>query len=147
VLTVAAIGFGAGASSILPVGGQLLLSGLVSEAFSMPRSGVITSIAAYFSSTVGLSLLGSTVTITAQLYRSTTPDDVFTAIPGTAVTLSPSLTGNVLVGARAFGLLSGLNIAVSANTRLMLVFSASVTGGTPIAAAIAGIASAGVAIT
>jgi BclB C-terminal domain-containing protein len=113
----------------------------------MPRRGVITSIAAYFSSTVGLALIGSTLTITAQLYQSTTPDDVFTAVPGTAVTLSPSLSGNVLVGSRAFGLLSGLNIAVSANTRLMLVFSGAITGGTPVAAAIAGVASGGLAIT
>jgi BclB C-terminal domain-containing protein len=123
-----------------------LLSGLVSEAFSMPRNGVITSIAAYFSSTVGLSLIGSTATVTAQLYQSTTPDDVFSPIPGTVVTLSPALSGNVLVGARAFGLLSGLNVAVNANTRVMLVFSASVTAGLPVAVALAGIASAGVTI-
>ena len=59
------------------------------ESFSLPEDGTITSVSAFFSATSALSLVGSTVTVTAQLYQSTTPDNTFTAIPGAVVTLAP----------------------------------------------------------
>ncbi|WP_349629775.1 exosporium glycoprotein BclB-related protein, partial [Lysinibacillus sp. D4A1_S13] len=67
-------------------------------AFSATRSGTITSIAAYFSTTAALALVGSTVTITAQLYRSTVPNNTFTPIPGASVTLDPPFTGILSIG-------------------------------------------------
>ncbi len=73
-------------------------------AFSVPRAGTITSIAAYFSTTLALSLLGTTVTITAQLYSSTTPNNIFTAIPGASVTLAPPLTGVLALGTISNGI-------------------------------------------
>src|SRR5450756_1555097 len=73
-------------------------------AFSVPRSGTITSIAAYFSTTAPLALAGSTITITAQLYSSTTPNNIFSPIAGTTVTLAPALTGVVPVGAVSNGI-------------------------------------------
>ncbi|HEY8911149.1 MAG TPA: hypothetical protein VIM51_12865 [Desulfosporosinus sp.] len=65
-------------------------------AYSVPRNGTITSIAAYCSTTAALSLVGSTIAITAQLYSSTTPDNTFSPVAGTAVTLAPALTGYFL---------------------------------------------------
>lgn len=82
----------------------------------------------------------------AQLYSSATPDNIFSPIPGTAVTLAPALTG-VLVppGTTSNGILTGLNIPVTAQTRLLLVFSATATGLT-LVNTVAGYGSAGVSI-
>jgi len=113
----------------------------------VPRDGVITSLAAYLSISAGLSLIDSTVTVTAQLFQSTTPDDTFVAVPGALVTLAPPLTGLISIGDISSGITTGLNIPVTAGTRLLLVFSAEVTDGLDVAAAIAGYASAGLGIS
>ncbi|KPU45185.1 hypothetical protein OXPF_10760 [Oxobacter pfennigii] len=112
----------------------------------MPRDGTITDIAAYFSVGAAVALVGSEVTISAQLYSSPTPDDAFAPVPGTIVDLAPVLTGAVAIGTTANGILTGLSIPVTAQTRLMMVFSAAVTGGLDIATIITGFASAGVTI-
>ena len=114
-------------------------------AFSVPRDGIITSIAAFFSSTVSLSIPGSTITITAQLWSSPTPDNIFTPVAGTAVTLAPPLTGEIVPGTTSKGLLENLAIPVTAETRLLMVFSATAEGET-LVTAVTGNASAGVNI-
>lgn len=86
------------------------------------------------------------MTITAQLFESTTPDNTFTAVPGAVVTLAPALTGIVAIGTVSNGITTGLNIPVTAQTRLLLVFSASVTAGIDIATTVIGYASAGLSI-
>lgn len=139
------IGFGSSTEAAL-VAGLIDTTNIFNMAFSMPREGVITSIAAYFSVTVDAFLVGSEVTITAQLYGSATPNNIFSPIPGTQVTLSPTLTGLVDVGTITSGIVTGLSISVPAETRLMMVFSAAVTGGVDIATIITGVASAGVSI-
>jgi BclB C-terminal domain-containing protein len=93
-----------------------------------------------------LALVGSTVTITAQLFSSTTPDNTFTPIPGTTVTLAPPLTGVVALGAVSNGILTGLAIPVTAETRLLLVFSAT-AAGLALINTVTGYASAGVTIS
>jgi BclB C-terminal domain-containing protein len=149
--TTSLVGFGSSATGVSILGGGTIdLTGaagtLLNFAFSVPRAGTITSIAAYFSTTAALSLLGSTVTITAQLYTSTTPNNTFTPIPGAVVTLAPALTGLVSIGAISNGLTSGLSISVSPKDRLLMVFSATASGLTLINT-VAGYASAGVAIS
>jgi BclB C-terminal domain-containing protein len=114
--------------------------------FSMPRAGIMDSIAAHFSTTAALSLVGSSVTLTAQLYSATPPSNIFTPVAGASVNLSPQLTGMLNVGAVSSGLITGLNIPVAAGTRLILVFSAAVTAGLDIATVVIGYASAGVGI-
>jgi len=94
----------------------------------MPRDGILTSIAVYFSTVLALSLIESTVTLQAQLYSSTTPDNIFTAITGTTVQLSPGLSGNVSIGTVSYGMATGLNIPLTAQTRLILVISGTATG-------------------
>ena len=143
------VGFGNSVSNVTPVGGAIDLIGGIGTplnfAFSASRDGTITSIAAYFSNVVALSLVGTTVTITAQLYSSTTPNNTFTPIAGTALTLAPTLTGSVALGDISNGILTGLSIPVTAQTRLLMVFSSTAAGLSPINT-ITGYCSAGITI-
>jgi BclB C-terminal domain-containing protein len=117
----------------------------VNLAFSVPRNGAITSIAAFFSTTVGV-LLDPTVTATiqAQVWRSTSTSNFFTPIPGAVVTLAPALTGLVAIGTISSGT-STVNIPVTAGERLILVFS--VTSPAGLASVVTGVASAGIGIS
>lgn len=143
------IGFGASAPSVGVLGATIDLTNaagtLTNFAFSMPRSGTITSISAYFSVTTALSIVGSTLTITAQLYSSPTPNNIFAPITGASVTLTPTLGGTINVGDLATGITSDLNIPITPQTRLLLVFSATASG-TSLVNSIVGYASAGVTI-
>ena len=145
--TSSAVGFGANLPGINAVGTTISLLGLTNFAFSVPRDGVITSLSAYMSVSAGLSLLGTTVTVTARLFQSTAPNDTFTEVPGAVVTLAPALTGLINIGDTLSGVTTGLNISVTAGTRLLLIFSANVTAGIDLAAAVAGYTSAGLAIS
>ncbi|WP_425060453.1 exosporium glycoprotein BclB-related protein [Sporomusa carbonis] len=150
--TLGLIGFGSSTDGITLVGGTIDITGtgtgaLLNFAFSAPRNGTITSIAAYFSTALALPLVGSTVTITAQLYSSTTPNNVFSPVPGATVTLSPSLTGMLPLGTISNGITTGLAIPVTQETRLLMVFSVAVTAGIDIATVVVGYGSAGLTIT
>ncbi len=127
------------------MGGTIDTTALTNFAFSMPRDGTITSIAAFFSTTVALTLVATTVTLNAQLYISTTPDNTFTPVAGTLVTLAPALTGVLAIGTVSNGILTGLSIPVAAEDRLLMVFSATADGITLINT-VTGYASAGVDI-
>lgn len=149
--TSSVVGFGSSATGISVLNGGIIdLTGAggtaLNYAFSAPRSGIITSLSAYFSTALALPLLiGSTITVTAQLYRSSGPDNIFTALPGASVTLAPALTGIVILGAVSNGITSGLNIEVNAQDRLLLVFSMNASG-TTIITSVSGYASAGLSI-
>ncbi len=97
-------------------------------ASSLPRDATITSVSAFFSTRQSYALVGSTVTVSAQLYQSSAPDNIFTPVPGAQVTLAPSFTGIVSVGTNSNGIVTGLNIPVTAQTRLVWVISASAAG-------------------
>ncbi|WP_346723070.1 exosporium glycoprotein BclB-related protein [Bacillus thuringiensis] len=86
------------------------------------------------------------VTITAQLYSFTTPDNIFTPIPGASVTLAPALIGVVALGTISNGITTRLSIPVTAKIRLLLVFSATFVGLSLIKT-ITGYASEGVRIS
>lgn len=140
------VGFGSSTTGVSILGDVIDTAAITNYAFSVPRDGVITSISAFFSTALAVSLVDSTVTITAQLFQSTTPDNTFTAVPGAEVILAPPLTGVVRIGTVSSGLTTGLNIPVTAQTRLLLVFFASVTDGVDIATSVTGYASAGLLI-
>jgi len=149
--TTSLIGFGSSATGVSILGGTIDLTGtvvgpLINFAFSAPRDGLITSIAAYFSTTAALTLVGLTVTITAQLFSSPAPNNAFTAVPGALVTLAPPLTGLIALGSISNGITTGLAIPVTAETRLLLVFSATATG-LSLVNTVVGYASGGVNIT
>lgn len=145
------IAFGSSIDGIDTSGGTLIdlsafgsgMPPALSMAFSMPTDGTINAISAYFSAFAGITLTGN-VTITAQLYSSSTPNDEFTPIPGATVTLAPSITGSIVLNAISNGITTGLNIPVTAQTRLLMVFTA--TGGTD-TDVITGYACGGVQIT
>ena len=143
------VGFGNSAQGLTLLGSSIDItnaSGTLSNfAFQVPRAGIITSFSAFFSTTAALSLVGSTVTVNAQIYQSVTPNNVFTPIAGTLISLSPSLTGVISIGTLLNGALTGLNIPITAQTRLMLVFSASASGLSLINTVV-GYASAGLSI-
>ena len=147
--TSSIVGFGNFATGVSLVGNTIDLTGaegtLLNMAFSVPRSGVITSIAAYFSATAALNLSGTKINITAQLYRSVAPNNRFTAIQGAVVTLSPDLTGNMSIGRTSNGITTGLNISVNPQTRLLLVFSATASGAS-LVNTVEGYTSAGITI-
>jgi BclB C-terminal domain-containing protein len=130
--TGAISGFGKAVSGITVSSGTVDLTGSagtdINYAFSVPRAGTITSISGYFSLTTAMALIGSTVTLSAQLYRAATPNNIFTPVAGTLVTFSPPLTGILAVGTISNGLLTGLSIPVTAQTRLLMVYTASAAG-------------------
>lgn len=143
------VGFGSSVSGVSLLGGNIDLTGgavvLLNFAFSVPIDGTITSIAAYYSNVTSLALIGSTVTITAQLYSSTTPDNLFTPIAGAIATLAPALTGAVALGGSSNGITTGLSIPVTEQTRLLMVFSTTAVGLSLINN-VTGYASAGVSL-
>ncbi len=126
------LGFGNSASGVQVTGGMIDLTGSsgasINFAFSVPRDGTITSMSVFFSASNALTLIGSKVVLSGQLYESTTPDNLFYAVAGANVTAAPLLTGFINVGRVANGVVSGLSIPVTAGTRLLFVGSASASG-------------------
>ena len=142
------IGFGSSALALSNLGPTIDITGvggntLLNFGFSTPRDGTITSLAAYYSTTAVLTIVGSQITITAQLYSSLTPDNVFSPI-GSAVILTILGPAAFPIGTIRSGRVS-FSTPVTAETRLLLVFSATETGGTLINAVI-GYASAGIVV-
>ena len=150
--TAGLVGFGSSASNVtLQPGPAIDLTGtifgpILDFAFSVPVDGTITSISAFYSETIGINLLGTTITITAQLYSAPANSNSFTPVPGASVTLVPPLTGIVPLGFISNGINSPIAIPVTATTRLMMVFSASATGTSILANTVVGYASAGISI-
>ncbi len=145
--TGALVGFGSAGETLGVLGLNLDLTGslagpVINFAFSVPRDGVITELAAYFSVTIGLNLVLGTLNVVAQLYESTTPDNTFTLVPGASVSMP--FSGLISLGDIGSGI-TALNHPVTAGTRLLLVFGLEGTGIT-LAAALTGYASGGLAI-
>ena len=148
VYSVAIIGFGnSSVARIYPtISGTIdTTSGPYNFAFSMPRDGTITSLSAFFSTSTGLTLVGTTIKVTAQVYTSTTPDNIFTPVPGAIVTLAPALTGVLAPGTISNGIVNGLNIPVTEQTRVLVVFSIT-SAGVTVENVVSGFASAGLTI-
>jgi len=147
VTTGAQVGFGTSipATPITLTGTTIDLTGLLSEAFSVPRTGAITAISASFTATVALAAFTGTATVNAQIYRAPAGSDIFTAT-GASVDLTPSLTGlAVAVGTTFSGSSSNFApVPVAVGDRLLMVFTLR---GTTVIAALEGNASAGITIT
>lgn len=130
--TSALLGFGSSVSGVALAGNTIDLTGaggtLLNFGFVSPRSGTITSMAAQFSNTVALSLVGTTVTVTAQLYTAAAGSNSFSPVPGATVTLAPAITGVATIGTVSNGITTGLSIPVTAGSRYLMVFSATATG-------------------
>ncbi|WP_258235260.1 exosporium glycoprotein BclB-related protein, partial [Paenibacillus agaridevorans] len=136
------IGFGGSAQALTVLGATITITGLTNYAFSAPRDGVITSLSSYIAATAGLTLL-SPLTYRLQVYSSTTPNEVFSPIPGALVDIVIPTT--IAIGNTYNNITTGLNIPVTPQTRLLLVASAS-GGGLLVAGSVVGSISAGLAI-
>jgi len=122
--SIGLLGFGGSTSGDYSPGSSLgsIVTPSVSYSLSMPRAGTITSITAYFSTTTPLSLGSHTLNVWTSIYASSVPNDTFSYVGNTTLVLAPTMTGNVPVGTTMHGILSGLNIPVAAETRLLFVF-------------------------
>lgn len=144
---MATIGFGS-YGQVMSLGGTIDLTGaggvLANLAFSVPRSGTLTAVSAYFSTSQAMSLVGTTLRVQAQLYASTAPDNIFTSVPGALVSFQP-MSGILSTGTTGSASITGLNIPVSPNTRYLMVFSSTSTGLT-LVNTVVGYASAGINI-
>jgi BclB C-terminal domain-containing protein len=113
------------------LGGTLDLTGgpgQIIPAQTFPTTETIESMTVFASTTLAQGLVGTTVFVSAQLYTSTTPDNTFTAVPGTTVTAVPPLTGVLPVGTISNGITTGLSIPIPAQTRGVIVVSIEATG-------------------
>ena len=143
IATPSLIGFGTAVPGVTLVGNTLNLSGVVTEAFTVPRAGSITGLSASFSATVAIALVGST-TVTATIYRAPAGSTTYTATDAT-VNLAPAFTGAIALGATAFGSGSFAPVTVSAGDKLVMVYSITTTG-VAVAQVLTGTASAGITI-
>jgi len=128
--------------------GEIDLTGVITnDAFSVPRDGTITAISGFFSNTASLLALGTIVTISVQVYQSL-DGNIFTPLEGAMLNLSPTLSGAgpIALGTVSFGTITGLNIPVVENSRLLLVFQAVSNGGPDVVSITQGYASAGISI-
>ncbi|GIP17941.1 hypothetical protein J40TS1_35830 [Paenibacillus montaniterrae] len=145
----ALIGYGDSLSLTVDLGPTINLTGegAINLAFSMPRDGIITAIAAFFSIVTPPTFLDANVTVHAQLFRSPgpSPDNIFFPIENATVDLTPAYTGTIIEGAGSSGLASGLNIPVTAGTRILFVLTATASGAT-LTNTISGYVSGGVSI-
>ena len=122
------VGFGSSGQGLAVLGTTInlegnLLGAAVNFAFSVPRDGTITSFYAFFSVTAAASVALGDYTVRAQLYQSPTPDNDFTLVPGATIDLTPAYPGlSINLGDIATGNVT-VNAAVTAGTRLLLVFS------------------------
>jgi BclB C-terminal domain-containing protein len=148
--TGAMVGFGNSLSGIALSSGTIDITGgtgiNINFGFTVPRNGTIKSVSAFFSTTAALSLIGTTVTVKAQLYQSNSINsNTFAPVPGAVVTLTPALTGILSLGTTSDGILNGLSIPVTAQSRFLLVFSTT-AAGVSLITSVNGYASAGVSI-
>ncbi|MGE0227611.1 MAG: exosporium glycoprotein BclB-related protein [Dehalococcoidia bacterium] len=138
------------AAGFAVTGGVLDLTGgagILTAGGSVAKDIVVTDLHAAFSTTAALALVGSTVTVTAQLYTSPSCDNSYAAVPGAVVTLAPPLTGVIALGTVSQGQTTGLSIPIAAGTCAVNVVSATVTAGIDVATVVAGYASVGIGYT
>jgi BclB C-terminal domain-containing protein len=145
--------FGTSFSTVDVTGAIIDLSGAAgvasNMAFSMPRDGTLTELSVFFSfveATVVLIPVGTTLNVVTQLYRSATPDNTFTPVPGAIVTLSfPGLFLLTAIPPTVANGTVALSVPVLNQDRLLLVTRLTATG-TDLADTISGYISAGLAI-
>ncbi|AYV76701.1 MAG: hypothetical protein Terrestrivirus12_4 [Terrestrivirus sp.] len=134
------VAFGNSTAGVTNLGSTIDLTGgsggvAANMAFSSPRIGTITSMTAFFTVTTPLTLPSDgTYVITAALYTSPgpIPNNSFVAIsPSVSITL-PTISSSLLsipVGTYVSGSTTNLMVPVSLGDRILLVLSATATGG------------------
>lgn len=137
------IGFGTAVPGVILANNTINLTGLVNEAFTVPRNGTITAISATFTLTVALTVAGEAATVNAQIYRAPAGSNIFSPT-GVSVNLTPPLTSLLTVGTTLSGSsIPAVPVSVAPGDRLLMVYSLS---GTTLATAVTGTVSAGITI-
>jgi BclB C-terminal domain-containing protein len=142
------VGFGSSGPNIVVGGATIDLTGgpalITNMAFSMPRDGTLVQLSAFFSNVLQVALPpGTGASVSVEIYRSTTPDNIFSPT-GVAVTM-PLPDGLLAVGT-FFSATAPFAFAVSNEDRLLLVASLKVAGVVTPIVAVTGYISAGLAI-
>ncbi|MGE7942081.1 hypothetical protein ACQKNB_08330 [Lysinibacillus xylanilyticus] len=145
------IGLGLGNTHLPITNGQITLPATVPAAgdpifaYTIPSNGCIKSLAAHFVVTAGAAQTNAVVTIQARIYRATGVNATFDAT-NAFVNLTPITASNLTLGHTVTGTADILPpVQVGIGDRLLVVFTATVTGGT-VTTPITGIGTAGVSI-
>lgn len=121
----ALIGFGSSVQGLTNLGQTIDLSSyppsVLSYVFKVLCSGTINTINSYFSTTLSLNLVLSSVKVSSRLYASTTSSNIFSFVPGSQVDLVPTLSGVVAIGTN-LSKINSTSIPVTAGTRLLMVY-------------------------
>ncbi|WP_129731999.1 exosporium glycoprotein BclB-related protein [Ectobacillus funiculus] len=143
--TGALLGFGSSINSVNVSGFTLNLGtgGILDYAFVVPRAGTVTSIGAFFSTTVTVRLAAA-VTISAQLYLAAPNSSIFSPV-GAPVLLTPSLGPIIGIGENR-NAVAPAAIPVSPGDKLLMVFSIDPIG-LNLVSTVTGFASAGITIS
>lgn len=134
----------AGTAAVLPMSGytdtaysasigggntiDLMPSGSVPAPQTFLNDGFVTQMRGTIYVKTSSALIGTTVTLTAQLYVGSGFSTVMTPVPGAACTFAPALTGIVSVGTSATCAVTGLFIPYSAGTSGVIVITATSSG-------------------
>ncbi|RNL64376.1 hypothetical protein EFK50_07575 [Nocardioides marmoriginsengisoli] len=129
----------AGTGAALPLSGAFVENGVtltggtidstslgVPQVF--PRDGTVTAVTGRAVLSNALSLIGTTVTLQAQLYTSSSGGTTMTPVPGTQCILTPALTGVLTIGTVLDCSVTGLSIPVTQGTNAMMVVTATAAG-------------------
>ncbi|SKC13818.1 BclB C-terminal domain-containing protein [Lysinibacillus sp. AC-3] len=138
------IGFGSAVDLVPLANNTINLTGLLSEAFTVPRDGNITAISASYNALAGQVESGS-VTIRAQIFLAPVGSNTFTGTSA-SVDLVPSITEPIPVGLLVFASATISPVPVTAGDRLLMVLYISSVPGETAVDIILGNASAGINI-
>lgn len=125
---IATVGACGSAGSLTLVGGLLNLASANNLSFAMPRDGYITAINYTFSLSAAVNFIATTVTVTAQLFTANANSNSFSALTGSDVNMSPTLSGSVAIGTVSTGSLSNLNLYLARGKRVLLVVYITASG-------------------
>ncbi|CAG7644015.1 hypothetical protein PAESOLCIP111_04603 [Paenibacillus solanacearum] len=124
------LGSGGGANSqTLYSTGPLNLSAepaLTAVAQPITRNGTLTQVEASFKNTIAQSLVGSTITVYADIYVDHNNDNIYEKATG--VTLAPAYTGLVPIGETITAQSTGLQVPITAGSKLLVVYYAESMG-------------------
>ncbi|MGE7910182.1 exosporium glycoprotein BclB-related protein [Lysinibacillus xylanilyticus] len=138
------IGFGS-AVDLVPIANNTInITGLLSEAFTVPRDGNITAISASYNALAG-QVESEAVTIRAQIFQAPVGSNTFTGTSA-SVDLVPSITGPIPVGLLVFASATIPPVPVIPGDQLLMVFYISSVPGETAVDIIIGNASAGINI-
>jgi BclB C-terminal domain-containing protein len=143
--TGALIGFGSSFDGVTIGGGTITLNpgigGVFDFAFVAPRAGIVSSISAFFSTTVA-AIIGTSVTVRAELYTAPAASNTFSP-SGAFVLLSPTLGPIINLFEVSTGT-AATALPVATGDKLLLVFS--IDTAVSVLTTLVGFASAGIAI-